>query len=36
MLVVLGNVIFVTAMLVLARCEYKLEKANEEREKKRA
>jgi hypothetical protein len=36
MLVVLGNVIFVTAMLVLARCEYKLEKANEEREKKGA
>ena len=36
MLEVLRNVIFVTAMLVLARCEYKLEKANEEREKKRA
>lgn len=36
MLEVLGNVIFVTAMIVLARYEYKLEKANEEKEKKRA
>lgn len=36
MLIAIGNVIFVTAMLMLARYGYKLEKADEEEEKERA
>jgi hypothetical protein len=32
MLVAIGNVIFVTIILVIARCGYKLEKALDEKE----
>lgn len=33
MLLVIGNVIFVAIIVVIARCGYKLEKADEEKER---